>query len=106
MAQFLVLANDGTDPGALDRRMAVRPTHMARIEPFARDGTLMAGGAQLDAEGRMVGSWLLVELPDEASVHAWIEADPYRREGVWQRITVQPVRLAPLPYRPLPGAKA
>jgi len=98
MPQYLVTAEDGTDPAALDRRMATRPAHMERVEPFARDGTLVIGIAKLDGAGRMVGSVLVLDLPDEKSVHAWLQDDPYTKAGVWQRFVVAPCRTAPLPY--------
>ncbi len=56
-------------------------------------------------DGAMVGSVVVLDLPDEAAVRAWLAEDPYTQEGVWQDITILPGRVAPLPYRPLPGTK-
>lgn len=100
---FVVIAHDGSDADAVPRRMATRPDHMARIGPCAERGELLAGVALLDApEGRMVGSVMVVDLPDEAAVRAWLAEDPYSKAGVWQDVTILPGRIAPLPYRPLP----
>ena len=52
----------------------------------------------------MVGSVMVLDLPDEAAVRAWLAEDPYTKEGVWQDVAILPGRVAPLPYRPLPGA--
>lgn len=102
---FVVIARDGGDAEAPQRRMATRPRHMARIAPCAEKGEILAGVALLDRpEGTMVGSLMVVDLPDEAAVRAWLADDPYMQEGVWKDITILPGRIAPLPYRPLPGS--
>jgi uncharacterized protein YciI len=100
----VVIAMDGRDDGAEQRRLAVRGAHMERVAPMAADGTLALGGAILDAAGRMTGSIAVIARPDEASARAWLAEDPYVTGGVWQEITLHPTRFAPLPYRPLPGA--
>ena len=101
----VVLAMDGRDAGAEQRRLAVRGAHMERVRPMAADGTLAMGGAVLDApEGGMIGSIAVIARPDEASALAWLAEDPYVTGGVWQEVSLYPTRFAPLPYRPLPGA--
>jgi uncharacterized protein YciI len=101
----VVIAMDGRDAGAEQRRLAVRGAHMDRVKPMAADGTLAMGGAILDApEGRMIGSIAVIARPDEASARAWLAEDPYVTGGVWQETTLYATRFAPLPYRPLPGA--
>lgn len=94
--QYLILAYDGTDPGALDRRLAVRPRHLEVARAMADAGTLREGGALLDEEGRMVGSMAIVEFADRADLDRWLETDPYVTGGVWQDIQVRPYRRAPL----------
>ncbi|HZF77248.1 MAG TPA: YciI family protein [Acetobacteraceae bacterium] len=104
---FVVIAQDGRDEGAVPRRMATRPRHMQRIMPCAERGELLAGIALLNEPGgRMVGSVMVLDLPDEEAVRAWLAADPYAEAGVWQDITILPGRVAPLPYRPLGQAAA
>ena len=94
--QYLILAYDGTDPGALDRRLAVRPRHLEVARAMADAGTLREGGALLDEEGHMVGSMAIVEFADRADLDRWLETDPYVTGGVWQDIQVRPYRRAPL----------
>ena len=36
--QFLVVAKDGTDEGALERRRRTRPTHLESIAPLVDGG--------------------------------------------------------------------
>ena len=56
MPQFPILAHDGSDPEAPARRRAARPAHLEGISPRVERGEIVAGGAILDDDGRMVGS--------------------------------------------------
>lgn len=96
MPQFVVIAYDGTDAGALDRRMAARPAHLANVAPMVEAGSLKAGGAILDDTGKMIGSVSIADFPDRAALDAWLAGDPYVTGGVWQKIEVMPFRLAVL----------
>ena len=58
--QFVVMAHDGSDPDAVARRQAVRPTHLDGIRPLVDAGNILAGGAMLDDDGNMRGSVLLL----------------------------------------------
>ena len=92
--QFLVIARDGTDEDALERRMRTRPSHLEGIAPLVESGNVLVGGAILSGSGDMVGSMLLVEFPDRADVDAWLARDPYVTDEVWQEIEVHPFRTA------------
>jgi uncharacterized protein YciI len=101
--QFLVVARDGTDEEAVERRMRVRPTHLEAIAPLVEDGHVLVGGAILNEADEMIGSMLLVEFPDRAAVEAWLEADPYVTGGVWKEIDVSPFRTAVGAWQPSPA---
>lgn len=90
--QFLVLAHDGTDAEAPERRQRVRPQHLEGTQPLAEGGTLVLGGALLDKDGGMIGSAMLFEVEDEEAVRALVEADIYFREGVWQSFEIRPFK--------------
>lgn len=94
MAQFLVLAYDGTDAGAPERRKAVRPRHFEGIKPMVEQGEITYAGAILDDAGGMIGSAVFVEFPSRRELDAWLDREPYVKEGVWQKIEVKPVRVA------------
>ena len=96
MPQFVVIAHDGTDEGALARRMAVRAAHLANVAPMVEAGNLKAGGAILDDAGRMIGSVTIADFPDRGGLDAWLASDPYVTGKVWQRIEILPFRLAVL----------
>ena len=53
--QFLIIAYDGTDEGALDRRMAAREPHLVGARAMKANRSMIVGGAILDDDGRMVG---------------------------------------------------
>lgn len=92
--QFLVIARDGSDAEAPARRQAARDAHLVGARGLAANGTIIAGGAILDDDGRMVGSTVIYEVPDRAALDAIIAADPYVAGGVWRDITVEPFRVA------------
>jgi uncharacterized protein len=90
--EALVTALDGTDPGALDRRLAVREAHLAGAQRLAERGELLSGGAILDEDGRMIGSSMHVAFADEAAFQAWYADEPYVTGDVWRDVTVRPMR--------------
>ena len=60
--QYLVIANDGKDDGALDRRKEVRPLHLAGAKKLKENNNFVIGGAMLDDEGNMRGSIMIVQF--------------------------------------------
>ncbi len=91
---FLVIAHDGTDEGALERRLAVREKHLERSSKLKEAGTLQVGGAILSEDGRMIGSAMVMEAQSEEALRELLEADPYRDGDVWQRYQIWPFRRA------------
>ena len=94
MAQYLIVAWDGTDPQARERRLAARPAHLAGVAPMTETGQMMIGGAMLDEAGEMVGSACVVEFDTRAELDRWLATDPYVTGGVWRKIEVHPMRVA------------
>ena len=100
MTHCVVIAEDAED--SVQRRLAVREQHMARVLAFAEEGVLACGGALLGPKGEMIGSIAITRHPTEAEARAWWADDPYVQHGVWQNMRFFPTRFAPLPYPPLP----
>ena len=94
MAQYLVVAWDGDDAGAAERRLAVREAHLAGVVPMVEAGQMMIGGAVLGAAGEMTGSACIVDFASRAELDAWLARDPYVVGKVWQRVEVHPMRVA------------
>ncbi|WP_240048222.1 YciI family protein [Crenalkalicoccus roseus] len=99
---YAVLAFDGEDEAAPARRMAARERHLEVITGWAADGRLALGVPLFGEGGRILGSLMVLEVPDRAGVEAYLAAEPFNDGSVWRRVTVHPFRIAPLPYRPLP----
>ncbi len=94
--QYLVIAYDGTDSGAKDRRLTVREAHLENVKAMKAAGTFRTGGAILDDAGGMIGSALFVEFDTEAALNEWLKTDPYVTGGVWIDIDVKPFRIVSL----------
>jgi hypothetical protein len=94
--QFLVIAYDGTDDKALERRMAAREPHLAGIVKMKEAGTAVYGVAILNDREQMIGSVLVVDFPSRADVDVWLKSEPYVVGDVWRKIEVLPARVPPM----------
>jgi len=92
--QFLLVAFDGTDPGALERRMKVRPEHLGKIAILKKRSEFLLGGAILDDNEKMIGSMIIYEFPDRAALDRCLKNEPYIVHKVWKKIEIKPFRLA------------
>lgn len=94
MQQFLLIAHDGRDEHALERRMAARPAHFERAAQLKSAGNFILGGALLDEAGNMKGSMMVVQFPDRAAVDEWLRTEPYMLGKVWEEVEVQAFKVA------------
>ncbi len=94
--QFLLIAYDKTDSGALERRLKVREDHLGKISNLKKEGEFLIGGAILSESGAMIGSMIVYDFPDRQSLDERLKKEPYITEGVWDkdRIEIKPFRLA------------
>lgn len=86
--EFLVIAYDGKDDHAIDRRLAARSAHLELVNQFVADGTFLYGTAILDDSDKMIGTSLVCDFPSRAQLDAWLDVEPYVTGKVWQRIEV------------------
>ncbi|MEZ0487679.1 YciI family protein [Fibrella aquatica] len=91
---YVVHAYDGTDPEAIDRRMAARPAHFEGARRLKSEGHFILGGALLSPDGQMIGSMMLLEFTDEAQLQNWMSWEPYIQNKVWEHVDVKPFRQA------------
>jgi uncharacterized protein YciI len=96
-----IIAFDGTAPEAPARRAAARDEHVAFITAEAAAGRLLLGLPLHDEQGRSLGSLMMI-AGDAAARDAYLAAEPFARQGVWQRVETHPFRIAPLPYQGWP----
>lgn len=94
--QFIVIAYDGNDEGALERRTAARPAHLRQAgDMFDRGNWLYAAGI-LDDDGKMIGSMIVCDFPSrEALEEQWLKSEPYITGNVWKKVTVNRAQVAP-----------
>lgn len=92
--QFLLIAYDGNDPKALERRLKVREEHLEKIGRLKKDGKFLFGGAILDVDGKMIGSMIVYDYPDRRSLDERLKEEPYFTQGVWKKVDIQPFRHA------------
>ncbi len=93
--QFIILAYDAEDDQAQERRIAAREAHIKNISDHKAKGNMIMGAALLDDDGKMIGSSITVDFPDEAALEAWLEDEPYVTGDVWEEINVLPCQVAP-----------
>jgi len=93
--QFLIIAYDGEDKDALDRRLTAREGHLASCAAGVKAGEHVVGAALLDYAGRMRGSVMIVDYPSRKEVDEWLAREPYVTSDVWKKIEVIPCKIGP-----------
>lgn len=93
--QFLLIAFDGEDELALERRMQSRPAHIAMSDEAIKRGEQLVGAAILSDSGNMRGSVMIVDFSSRSELDAWLAKEPYVMGKVWQKIEVYPCKIGP-----------
>ena len=81
---FVIIGHDS--PDARERRPAVRPAHLAHLDPVAKAGRIRLAGPLLDR----TGSLIVLEASSLAEVWALVARDPYVTEGIFNHVEVKP----------------
>ena len=93
---YAIEGHDGAD--VLDRRIAARPAHVARLTALRDQGRLLLAGPcpAIDAEdpgpAGFSGSIVIAEFESIEAARAWADADPYLAAGVYVRVDVRPFK--------------
>lgn len=93
---YAIIGEDS--PESLDRRKAVRPSHLRRIETLRDEGRLVIAGPHpaIDSPdpgpAGFTGSLIVAEFPSLEDAKRWAAEDPYVTAGVFARVTVKPFR--------------
>ncbi len=93
---FLIIAQDGSDEKALERRLAARERHLATITRLKAEGRALYGTALIDGDGTMRGSVLIMNFETREEFDRYLEEEPYVTGGVWREIEVKPCRVPEL----------
>lgn len=91
---YVLHAYDYTDDQALDRRMAVRASHLDGARQLKANHHFIVGGALLDPDGKMIGSMMLLDFDSEEQLNDWLKSEVYVTGKVWERIDIKPFRQA------------
>ena len=85
-------------PGALEKRLAHRPAHLARLTALQAEGRLILAGPHplIDSEdpgpAGFAGSLIVAEFASREAAIAWASEDPYSAAGVFSGVTVKPFK--------------
>lgn len=96
MRPYLILGEDA--PGSLDKRLATRPAHLARLQALQDAGRLILAGPCPAIDSPDPGpagfsaSLIVAEFASLAEAEAWAGADPYVGAGVYAHTQVRPFR--------------
>lgn len=93
---YVVFATDVDN--SLDKRLAARPAHLARLQQLKDEGRLLVAGPfpAIDNEdpgtAGYSGSLIVAEFPSLEEARAWAGVDPYVTAGVYADVKVKPFR--------------
>lgn len=93
---YAIISEDVND--SLERRLAARPDHLARLEALRDEGRLVLAGPHpaIDSsdpgEAGFTGSLVVAEFESLESAQAWADADPYMIAGVYAKAIVKPFK--------------
>lgn len=93
---YAIIAEDA--PDSLEKRLANRPMHLARLTELQNQGRLILAGPfpAIDSvdpsPAGFSGSLIVAEFSDLGAASAWAEADPFVIAGVYANVVVKPFR--------------
>jgi uncharacterized protein YciI len=81
---------------SLEKRLATRPDHVARLKQLLEQGRLIIAGPMpaVDSpdpgEAGMTGSMIVAEFASLDAAKEWAQDDPYVAAGVYAQVSVKP----------------
>ncbi len=93
---YAIIAED--KPDSLEKRLATRPEHVARLQKLKQQGKLVLAGPHpaIDNEdpgpAGFSGSLIVAEFDCFEDAQSWANADPYIKAGVYNSVTVKPFK--------------
>jgi len=93
---YLIVGED--TPNSLEKRLSVRPEHVARLQALQAEGRLVLAGPfpAVDSPdpgpAGFTGSAIVAEFASLADAQSWADADPYVEAGVYGKVTVRPFK--------------
>ncbi|MTH46311.1 YciI family protein [Intestinirhabdus alba] len=93
---YIIYAQDIAD--SLDKRLSVRPAHLARLQLLRDEGRLLTAGPMPAVDSNdpgaagFTGSAVIAEFASLEEAQAWADADPYVAAGVYAQVSVKPYK--------------
>jgi len=93
---YMICATDVAD--SLEKRLAARPDHLARLNALKDEGRLIMAGPfpAIDSAdpgpAGFTGSLVVAEFTSLDAAQAWADADPYVDAGVYESVLVKPYK--------------
>lgn len=91
---YAIISEDHED--SLEKRLATRPDHAARLKALSAEGRLLIAGPHpaIDSlepgAAGFTGSLVVAEFSSLENAQAWADEDPYIAAGVYRKVTVKP----------------
>ena len=96
MPFFVVTCTD--HEGTVEKRLAVRPQHLERLQKLADEGRLIVAGAMpkdpANPQAGFYGSTIIVDFDSREALDSWLAEEPFLKEGVYSHIDVKPFNKA------------
>ncbi|MCG9696413.1 YciI family protein [Shewanella sp. Isolate11] len=83
---------------SLEKRLAARPAHLARLQLLADEGRLLVAGphpaidSENPGEAGFTGSLVVADFASLEDAQAWADKDPYIDAGVYEKVLVKPFK--------------
>ena len=83
---------------SLEKRLAARPAHLARLQLLRDEGRLLTAGPLPAVDSNdpgsagFTGSAVIAEFNSLAEAQAWADSDPYVDAGVYASVIVKPYK--------------
>ena len=93
---YIIYAQDVEN--SLEKRLAARPKHLARLTQLQQQGRLLVAGPTpaIDSEdpgsAGFTGSLVIAKFDSLIDAQAWADADPYVIANVYSHVTVKPYK--------------
>ena len=93
---YAIIAEDIAN--SLEKRLAARPEHLARLEQLKQEGRLLIAGphpaidSEDPGEAGFSGSLVVAEFNSLQDAQQWADNDPYISAGVYAKVTVKPYK--------------
>ncbi len=93
---YAIMAED--TPNSLEKRLAARPEHLARLQALQSAGRLLLAGPfpSIDSNdpgpAGFSGSLIVAEFANLEEATTWANHDPFVTAGVYHQVTVKPFR--------------